>query len=406
MKTTLTKLACLVLSALLLFPTLAACSTSNEGDESSAETTGKTEAVTDPVDMAINDLKSKTDWKGEEFGILYNNGIGGSKEEMEAQAQFAGESSNAVINDAVFERNTLFQEYCNLKLIHLPVSAESFSTTMINGIQTGTKDFYLCSTSMGDTASLALQGYLYNYLDLGIDYDRTWWDPGTLNFALDGRIFFMNGPFNIVDDDVTYFVAFNKKLQQEHQLPNLYQKVHDLDWTMGYMNSVISDLSTDNGDGKWDENDTYGLTATSVISSSFFYGAGLKYVENNRDMDQPELMMDENMDRALDVLSLARSIIHDNNSTYVGIGMSIFMQDRALFGFEVISYLRGLSASMESGYGVLPVPMYDKDQGRYYAHSNPIGTTLSIPTSTATTSSCAPMRTAPPWTPPRRAWKA
>ena len=100
-------------------------------------------------------------------------------------------------------------------------------------------------------------------------------------------------------------------------------------------------------------------------------------------MDLPELMMDDNMDLALSVLDLARSIIHDNNSTYVGIGLEIFMQDRALFGYEVISYLRTLSGKMENGYGVVPVPMFDQSQNRYYAHSNPIGTTLSIPTSTA-----------------------
>lgn len=386
MKTKLKKLTALLLAGLLLLPTLAACSTGDEEEtktDPDASTTEATEVETDPVEQAINELRGRVNWNGEEFGILYNNGIGGSKEEMEAQAQFVGESSNAVINDAVFERNTLFQEYCNLKLVHLAASGEAFNNTMINGIQTGTRDFYLSSTSMGDTASLALQGYLYDYMKLDIDYNQHWWDKGTLNFALDGRIFFMNGPFNIVDDDVTYFVAFNQKLAQEHRLSNLYQTVRDKKWTMGYMNSVISDLSTDNGDGTWDEKDTYGLTATSVIASSFFYGAGLKYVENNPDMDLPELMMDDNMDLALSVLDLARSIIHDNNSTYVGIGLEIFMQDRALFGYEVISYLRTLSGKMENGYGVVPVPMFDQSQNRYYAHSNPIGTTLSIPTSTA-----------------------
>ena len=387
MKTKATKLLSLLLAGLLLMPTLASCT---ENDETAAETTAASNATTaniteeiDPLDKAIEDLRGKVDWDGREFGILYNNSIGGSEEEMEAEAQFSGESSNAVINDAVFERNTLFQEYCGVELIHLPVSAEGFSTTMKNGIQTGTTDFYLCSTSTGDTASHALQGYLYDYMKLDIDYDRAWWDQGTLEFALDGRVFFMNGPFNIVDDDVTYFIAFNKRLQKEHQVPDLYRTVRELDWTMEYLNSIISNLSTDNGDGVWDAQDTYGLTATGVLSASFFYGSGLKYVDNSLDKDVPELMLDDKMDRVLDVLDITRSVIHDNHSTYTGVGMEIFLKERALFGFEVISYLRGLSGSMESEYGVLPIPKFDKEQDRYYAHSNPIGTTLSIPTSTA-----------------------
>lgn len=381
------RILALLLATGMLLPAMACAQDGDKTTEtqSNDQTTAAVEVETDPLEIALNDLRKETNWHGEEFGLLYVNDIGGYKEEVEADAQFSGENSNVVINDAVFERNTLFQEYCNLKFALLPVSVNAFNTTMSNGIQTGTRDFYLCTQSAGGTASSALQGYLYNYLNLGIDYEQAWWDAGTLEFALDGRVFFMNGPFNIVDDDVTYFVGFNKKLQKEHQIPDLYQTVRSMDWTMDYLNSVISDLSSDNGDGTWDEKDTYGLTATGVISASFFYGSGLKYVDNSADKDLPELMLDDKMDRVLDVLDVTRSIIHENNSTYTGIGLEIFMQDRALFGYEVISYLRTLSSSMEGEYGVLPVPKFDKEQDRYYAHSNPIGSTLSIPTTVAQT---------------------
>ncbi len=382
MKTKKTRLLSLLLAGLLLLPTLASCAEDTaDAAETAGATTESAEIITDPVELALSELRETADWGGEDFGILYNTSIGGSAREVEAQASYSGEGSNAVINDAVFERNTLFEEYCDLNFVLLPVAGENFSTTMINGVQTGTTDFYLCSTSAGDTASSALQGYLYNYLDLNIDYDREWWDQGTLEFALDGRVFFMNGPFNMVDDDVTYFVAFNKKLQQEHQIPNLYKTTTDLEWTMEYMNTLISNLSTDNGDGVWDEKDTYGLTCAGV--TTFFYGAGLRYVKNDPELDMPELMLDQNMERALDVLDLTRSIIHDNHSTYLGIGMEIFMQDRSLFGIEVISYLGNLNSNMENGYGVLPPPMFDTNQGRYYTYSNAIGTTLSIPTTAA-----------------------
>lgn len=381
------RILALLLATGMLLPAMACAQDGDKTTETQRndQTTAAVEVETDPIEIALNDLRKETNWHGEEFGLLYVNDIGGYKEEVEADAQFSGENSNVVINDAVFERNTLFQEYCNLKFTLLPVSVNAFNTTMSNGIQTGTRDFYLCTQSAGGTASSALQGYLYNYLNLGIDYEQAWWDAGTLEFALDGRVFFMNGPFNIVDDDVTYFVGFNKKLQKEHQIPDLYQTVRSMDWTMDYLNSVISDLSSDNGDGTWDEKDTYGLTATGVISASFFYGSGLKYVDNSADKDLPELMLDDKMDRVLDVLDVTRSIIHENNSTYTGIGLEIFMQDRALFGYEVISYLRTLSSSMEGEYGVLPVPKFDKEQDRYYAHSNPIGSTLSIPTTVAQT---------------------
>ena len=387
MKTKCTKLACLLLAGLLMMPTLAACSTpDDEGSETqdSAQTTTQVEVETDPLEDSINDLRDKINWQGEDFGILYSTAFDSYREEVEAQANFSGGSSNSVINDAVFERNTLFQEYCNLNFVLVPATAEAYNTTLTKGIQTGTKDFYICSQGGSATASVALQGFLYNYLDLDIDYDHEWWDQGTLNFALDGRVFFMNGPFNTVDDDCTYIVAFNKKLQKEYQVANPYQTVLDKNWTMEYMNSIIANLSTDNGDGVWDEKDTYGLTATSVISTAFFYGAGLKYVDNSVDKDTPDLILNDKLDRVADVMDITRSILHDNNSTHLGIGMEIFINDRALYGFEVVNYLRALNARMTSEYGVLPVPKYDKAQDRYYSFSNAgVGTTLSIPTSAA-----------------------
>ena len=385
MKSKLTKLTALLLASLMLVPTLAACSTGSDevpDGSNQSETSSQIEEETDPVDTAIEELRGKVNWQGQDFGILYCNDYQSHRREVEAQANFTGESGNAVLNDAVFERNTLFEEYCNLNFVLLPTSVDSFGTTLTKGVQTGTKDFYFCIQGGAATASAALQGLHYNYLNLDIDYNYEWWDQGTLNFALDGRVFFMNGPFNMVDDDCTYIVAFNKKLQQKHQLPDLYQTVRDLDWTMEYMNSVISGLSTDNGDGVWDEKDTYGLTATASLSTALFYASGLKYVDNSVDKDIPELILNDKLDRVADVMAITRSILHENNSTHMGIGMEILINDRALFGFEIVSYLRTLNASMESEYGVLPVPKFDKLQDRYYSYSNAgVGTTLSIPVS-------------------------
>ena len=377
-----TRLASLLLAGLLLLPTLASCAIGTDDPVETNANTGTqadTEPVTDPVENSINSLRGQIDWGGQDFGILYSTAFDSYREEVEAKPD-----GGTVINDAVFERNTLFQEYCNLKFVLIPATVEAYNTTLTKGIQTGTKDFYITSQGGSDTAAVALQGYLYNYLDLDIDYNHEWWDQGTLNFALDGRVFFMNGPFNTIDDDCTYIIAFNKKLQKEHQVANPYQTVRDMDWTMEYMNSIISNLSTDNGDGTWNEMDTYGLTATSVISTAFFYGAGMKYVDNSLDKDVPELILGDKLDRVTEVMDITRKVLHDNNSTHVSIGMEIFINDRALYGFEVVNYLRVLNAQMTSEYGVLPVPKYDKAQEHYYSFSNAsVGTTLSIPTSVA-----------------------
>ena len=230
MKTKLQKIAALILAGLMVVPTLAACSAGDETspNETNPQTTEKADVETDPVEAAISELRGQVNWQGKDFGLLYVNDIGGYKEEVEAQAEFAGENSNAVINDAVFERNTLFEEYCNLNFTLLPTANASYNGTLTSGVQSGTNDFVLCAQTAGDTASAATSGYLYNYMSLDIDYNQEWWDPGTLNFVLNDCVFFMNGPFNIVDDDVTYIMMFNKKLQKDHKVADPYQTVRDM----------------------------------------------------------------------------------------------------------------------------------------------------------------------------------
>ena len=384
------RLLSLLLALLMVVSVFAACGNNEDTQKETSDTTaGQTENVTDPVEDALTELRAEVDWGGNDFGIIYVNDIGGYTEEVEAEPENGDETGSGVINDAVFERNTLFEEYCNLNFVLVPTPNPSIGSAIMAEVQTGTGDFHLITTTADTAARNATSGYLYNYLDLDMDLEQDWWDAGTLDFALDGRVFFMDGSFNIVDDDVTFVFMFNKELRTEYQIANPYETVKAGDWTLSYFNSVVSQLATENGDGKWDENDTYGFSTPGSIGNTFFYGAGLKYVENSRDMDVPELVLDKKMEQALNVLDMARSIIQENNSTYVaphgseGLSRDVFIQGRSLFYCEAASYLRGLNANMEREYGVVPVPKYDKAQANYTTWRHGIGSTLSIPTTVA-----------------------
>ena len=381
---------CLLLALLMVASTFIACGEAVDPGDSKDSATGPavTETETDPVEDALAELRAEVDWGGKDFGILYVNEFGFA-EEVEAEQSVTNESNSAVINDAVFERNSLFEDYCDLTFVLIPVANNAVSSRIQGEVQTGTGDFQLITTTTDLAANNATSGYLFNYLDLDIEYEKEWWDPGTLEFALDGRVFFMDGPFNIVDDDVTFVLMFNKELREQYKIANPYDTVRAGDWTLAYFNSIVSQLATENGDGKWDENDTYGFSTPGSIGNTFFYGAGLKYIDNSRDKDAPELVLSEKMDQALEVLALARSIVHDNNSTYVaahgneGVSKEVFVQGRSLFYCEAASYLRGLNSTMEREYGVIPVPKFNKSQEHYTTWRHSIGSTLSIPTTVA-----------------------
>ena len=155
MKIRFIKLLCLLLAGLMLVLPLTACGNDSTATDTTVASTDQG-AESDPVQSAINPLRNDVDWEGKEFGILYVDDLAGYKEELEAMAEYSGNSSNAVINDAVFERNTLFEEYCNLKFVLIPTPNPSIGGAIMGEVQTGTGDFHLITTTTDTAANKSL----------------------------------------------------------------------------------------------------------------------------------------------------------------------------------------------------------------------------------------------------------
>ncbi len=387
------KILSLVMAVLMLASAFVACGESTEPDETQANTKApsgndgaETEPETvDPVEEALGRL-TDIDWGNEEFCVLFANDIAGYAEEVQAEAEASDQTSSAVINDAVYERNILLEDRCNLIFMPIPSTNPAIPGEVNAECQTNNGDYDLVMAPASTTSGMATSGFLYNYLDMEIDYEQPWWDPGTLDFALDGNVFFMNGAHNIVDDDVTFVFMFNKTLQKEAKIEDPYTTVRNGEWTLDHFNAIIQNVSAENGDGTWDEKDTYGFSTPSSIGNTFFYGAGLKYVANSRDIGYPELALSNQLEKAAQVLEKAQSIVFDNNASYVAkpgneiFSRDIFVEERALFYCEAASYLRALNQTMEGDYGVVPVPKFDAAQANYITWTHDIGSTLSIPT--------------------------
>ena len=380
------KLLALILAGLMLCSSFVACG----GDDDTAETTAPSNedtspetGVSDPVQLAIDTLKQTVNWGGKDLSILYCVDIAGYSEEVENVQE-----NGSVINEAVYQRNSLFEEYAKLKFKTVQAGQSDIITKLQAEVQAPNGDFQYISNQIAKAANNATRGFLYDYMDLNIDYEQVCWDEGTLDFALDGHVFFMNGAFNIVDDDVTMLMIFNKRLRGlYYSSEDLYKIAKDQKWTLDKFGTLASGLSSDNGDGVWDSNDTYGFSCPSSIGDTFFYGAGLQYIANSRDMVSPELVLTgSKLEQAIDVMNKAREILHNNHTSYgakagdEGGALTVFLNGRSLFYVEAASYLRTLQGSMADEYGILPIPKYSESQESYYTWSHDIGSTLSFPT--------------------------
>ena len=278
MKTKLTKLLCLLLAGLFLLSGLVACGDTNEGTEKQTTAAATEGESKDPAQTALDAL-GDIDYGGRDFTVLYGEA---QKEENYGVNETVDKEGGAsqILNDAVYERNTLREERCNLVYKNIEGDVQNMAKTEASA---PTGDFQFMDTTLRNNASLATNGYLYNFNALGIDLEGEWWDRGTANFVLADGVYFMTGSANTRDDGVTYVLIFNKDMQKTYAntVPNPYETVKNWEWTLDHFNNVIQGISNDNGDGKWDELDTYGFINTWEYGNTFFLASDLRYVIND-----------------------------------------------------------------------------------------------------------------------------
>lgn len=383
------KALCILFVLLFVAGALASCKepAADTAEVTETETTEDTAEVTEPAEKTNADIaKEYLDKLPQEnynrtFNVLCMAGVGNSEKEI-----WAEEASSEPIQDAVFNRNTAMYDTFGVTITMNAVAPGTVSTTAMNDNKSNAKSYDLIMANGPDTGALAQGGYLYNFLDLKdyMNLDKEWWDPGTLrDCAINGKVYFMNGDINILDNDVTWIMLFNKKMIADNDLVEPYDLVKDGTWTLDKFYEYVKKVSKDeNGDSKYDENDIYGFITTNGGGlTNFMYTSDIKTVDL---IDgEPTVVMGDYQEKILDLLTFCKKLIHDDNYTWVSQNnpeqsKNMFMNNQGLFYSEVLSYIVNLS-DMDSPYGVLPTPKYDENQQYYRTHVDGVGSMISIP---------------------------
>ena len=154
-----------------------------------------------------------------------------------------------------------------------------------------------------------------------------------------------------------------------------------MDVLTAYSKRVSSDAD---GNGKFDENDHYGLIGTSTMGYNMFYASDLKFVDCDADGEPYLAMTDSDLLKASDLLDKLLDLLYTGHSTYIvaagkeQVAKEMFIRNQGLFYVECASYIVGLR-SMSDDFGVLPVPKYDKRQEDYVTWVHGISSTMVIP---------------------------
>ena len=378
------KLALCLFLALVLLLTAVACGGAKKPDEPGKEggsagstTSGNNDETATKAPNNTADLPDDLDLNNEEF--IFHSIV-----QRYAAGEFEADMDGSVVNTAIYKRNDAIQEKYNCKITAEETVGNTNTAEMLEyGTQLmsdNTQERRILVTAGYRMAPLAIRGYLADLAAVdAIDLDKDYYSQG-YNDALSvgNSQYLVTGKMTLSYYRYMLPLFFSRDMLSKANIEYPYQLVLDKAWTYEEMEKIVRQLYVDKtGDGLTDD-DTYGyylFTGKNSSETDAFMAACDLSVISKDESNYYVIDVDVNkFDSAIsNVLNLLRSegtyvTSETNNEKTMNkfvAGESGFMSMR-MYCVEEKS-MRDMGNSGK-GYGILPVPMADAEQGRYVSY--------------------------------------
>ena len=353
-------------------------------DGGATEGGGVEEATLDPA--YIEELP-EADYGGQTFTFLsYGDG---TKLTWHAMDLVAEEETGDALNDAIIKRNRSVEERFGVKI----EAVFGGSVAKVDRlVKSGGDDFDAAWLNMSESGSCAQTGHYLNFDALGyINLKKGYWDQSVgRDLSVAGKVYFSTGDISIVDKRATWIMMFNKVLLGRYEIESPYALVRKGEWTIDKFLETAKNTSRNlNGTGTWDKYDQYGFATTNDTIIGLFYSCGERVVTKDAN-DMLEFAYNDSarLGKLHDILEKTVHIMKKDNITLCTADISggepwkatqaAFEENRALFYGEVLAYVVNLRA-METDFGIIPMPKYNKEQKSYISFVNSAACFLGVP---------------------------
>ena len=365
-------------AALLSVLLLGAVSCADDGSTSAADTDASTvipgsdtvqEDVFRPEDLIPSTLP-QSDFGGANYNVLVWK-LGNDYHNYEEYD--TAEQNGEVLNDAIFNRNSVIEEKFNVVITD--EASEEPSARLKKDVMAGETTYQVVADWPTRLASACQTGYLHDlYTVPHLNLEADWWDRhANETYTLRDKLYFTTGDYVLYDKQRILILYFNRTLAESLDISDLYGTVTDGKWTIDLFNKYCTEAVADlDGNGKMGEvTDRFGLISGSASYNPYFlFGAGCTYSKENEDGTHSLAI---NNDHTVSVIErFDKSLFDKNTVIYLDdllktnqeiSPLAMFEQGQTLFYHEVAQLLR--NTDMDDAYGVLPQPKYDESQEDY-----------------------------------------
>jgi ABC-type glycerol-3-phosphate transport system substrate-binding protein len=348
------------------------------GGEAGTSTAAETTAAADTAEPAIELKLPEKNYEGYEFKIMTK---GETDVHWKSKEIFSEEITGDALKDAVYERNMWLSEKYGVRIID--IGAADPYTTGSKSILAGADDYDMfCVHISYHTASFVSNKMLVDLYDVPhIDLSQPYYDQNSVkSLSVVNKLFCVTGDMLTMDNDATWVVLFNKTLADEYKFESkyggsFYDLVNDRKWTHDMLFETARAAASDlNGDGVMDETDQWGLESEGFNAYALLVGSGITSFSKNAD-DYPYISLYS--ETAYEILDKAIRVMRDNTVTmYVSDWTSkftdvwtdcmdkTFSDGRSLYNFAGLNRVT-LFRSMNTDFGILPIPKYTEEQDKY-----------------------------------------
>ena len=381
---------CLLLSLLMLAPTLASCGGTETETTTDTSTSGETavETETETEDPWLDDLPEDMDLGGRTINIL-------SRVEGEEMNEFVVEEMTGdVINDAIFTRNLNLEARLNVKIENTPIWGDDASgtTELENVVVSGSTDYDIFCSNSYRTAESGYKGHLLDLNSLQyVDLTKDYWAQGLNEAAsMGGRQYIATGSMSLGFYRYMMVNLFNKDMFVEAGIDYPYQTVLDGKWTLDYQNTLSETFYQDvNGNGERDAADRYGYVTRMSNDTSINdgYWASLNFRSISKD-ENDYYVYDVNEENFVNGIDALLRLMNGSGTAQMCDNDGDIYQ-RFNEGLAAMTVARlyvvegGDFRDMEDEYGILPMPKASEAQEAYYSYDQDQFLVYGIPKSVA-----------------------
>ena len=327
------------------------------------------------------DPKSRQDWTVNTYSETVSEGENGD-----------------LINDAIFRRNLAVEELYSIHIKELSTTRENVGSDALKVILAGDDTYQVVNLSASSAGSLLNRvDALYNLYDIKtIDLSNPWWDKNSIEtFTINGRLQNVIGDMSIRSFFSSVVLLMNKQMIENYGLESPFQLVADGKWVMDTMMDMAKAVTRDvDGDGKISVEDSAGYFGEAIGLLWGMNAMDIQSVTNIGGTPTLTLNTEKTVTAIEKYVKLLRSgeygvFADDISKKFAGENiwktrmLPMLMENQLLFYNHYLGSSLDLR-SMDSDFGIIPMPKYDEAQETNMSSTHPQYVSfMTIPTTNA-----------------------